>query len=55
MDIIAATDQAVENAKQTARILSAFYNKLSSEGVPHETAHELSIMYAKRILTGKPA
>ena len=49
--VVARIDQAVENAKQAARPVVAFHNKLAEGGIDPEAARQLTILYA-RVLFG---
>ena len=46
---VAATDQAIEDAKHTARILAAFNLQLVKQGVHEVTADGLTKIYAARV------
>jgi hypothetical protein len=54
VDMIAAMDQAVEAAKETARPIVAFWQTLDQGGVDPESARQLSLLYAQTILVKAP-
>lgn len=52
-DPVAAMDQASENAKQVARPIVAFYQALTDADMDTAIVHELTIMWAQKILAEK--
>lgn len=50
MDNQATADQAVEAAREMARVFSAVYSKLREDGVDEHTASQLTLMYAGQIV-----
>jgi hypothetical protein len=54
VDMIAAMDQAVEAAKETARPIVAFWHTLEQGGVEPEAAKQLTLIYAQTLLQKPP-
>ncbi len=52
-DPIAVTDQAAKDASETARIIGSFYRALKEHDASDETARQLTILYARRLLNGR--
>ncbi len=50
-DIVARMDQAMKDAELTARPLIAFHNALVQANIHEMTRHELTRLYAQRILS----
>ena len=52
MDNQATADQAVEAAKELARVFVVFYEKLTDGKVDEHTASQLVLMYGRQIMQG---
>ena len=50
MNVPAEMDQAVEEARETARPIAAFYNRLIDEDMEKDCAKQIVMLYAKYLL-----